>query len=345
MSTEQTPTAITGAAATVSAAPVEAPAPAVPETALAKLTARLVGITARAEHSEMWGVELSPSAHAPTQVILLKFLRANNNDVAAAEKQLTSALEWRKKFQPTKLVSETFDKKKFGDLGYVTTHKDEAGTETVITWNIYGAVRDNNATFGNVEEFIRWRAALMELGVQKLRLNDITEAPAEDGEDIHRMIQVHDYRSVSFFRMDPAVKAASKATIETLSMAYPELLAHKYFVNVPAVMGWVFGVMKLFLAPATLRKFHPISSGTSLSTELKSISSSLPKEYGGQGPSVTEAETVKLVDDAPATMPIANDAQTEAKPVDSSASTTTPVVTDAEVKAAEAEPLAEERVA
>lgn len=143
--------------------------------------------------------------------------------------------------------------------------------------------------------FIRWRAALMELGVQKLRLGEIKEPLAEDAQDTYQMLQVHDYLSVSFFRMDPAVKAASKQTIETFSMAYPELLAHKYFVNVPAIMGWMFGVMKLFLAPATLRKFHPMASGATLSTELKSISSSLPKEYGGQGPSVKEGETLKLV--------------------------------------------------
>jgi hypothetical protein len=61
-------------------------------------------------------------------------------------------LEWRKKIQPGKLVSETFDKKKFGDLGFVTVHKDEAGKDEVITWNIYGAVKDNKATFGNIEE-------------------------------------------------------------------------------------------------------------------------------------------------------------------------------------------------
>jgi hypothetical protein len=140
----------------------------------------------------------------------------------------------------------------------------------------------------------------MELGVQKLRLNGITEPPSEKATDDHQMIQVHDYQSVSFFRMDPAVKAASKETIETFSMAYPELLSHKYFVNVPLIMGWMFGIMKHFLSAATLRKFHPMTSGTTLATELKSISASLPSEYGGQGPSVQEeGETVKLVDLAP----------------------------------------------
>lgn len=136
----------------------------------------------------------------------------------------------------------------------------------------------------------------MELGVQQLHLNDIKEPLPEDGTDKHQMLQVHDYRSVSFFRMDPAVKAASKETISVFSTAYPELLAHKYFVNVPAIMGWMFGAMKLFLAPATLKKFHPMASGASLATELKSIASSLPQEYGGSGAPVQQGLTVTLVD-------------------------------------------------
>ncbi|KAL7808095.1 CRAL/TRIO domain-containing protein [Trichoderma aethiopicum] len=276
----------------------EAPASA-PDTPLSRLTARLADIIKQSGHSEMWGVELSSDAsHAPTQVVLQKFLRANNGDVAGAEKQLGAALAWRQKWQPTKLVSQAFSKDKFGGLGFVTNHKDDAGNNTVITWNIYGAVKDNKATFGDVNEFIKWRTALMELGVQQLHLNDIKEPLPEDGTDKHQMLQVHDYKSVSFFRMDPAVKAASKETISVFSTAYPELLAHKYFVNVPTIMGWMFGAMKLFLAPATLKKFHPMASGASLATELKSIASSLPQEYGGSGAPVQQGLTVTLVDAA-----------------------------------------------
>ncbi|KAG6052756.1 hypothetical protein E4U17_005432 [Claviceps sp. LM77 group G4] len=334
------------AAPAADAVPETPSAPAAPavETPLTKLTARLPDITNKAKHSEMWGVELSPcSAHAPTQVVLLKFLRANNNQVDAAEKQLLSALEWRKEMQPAKLVTEAFPRAKFGDLGYVTTHKDEAGKETVITWNIYGAVKNNKTTFGNVQEFLRWRTALMELGVQKLNLNDITKPLAEDDEDIYRMLQVHDYLSVSFFRMDPAVKTASKQTIQTFSMAYPELLSHKYFVNVPAIMGWMFGFMKLFLTPATLRKFHPMTSGTSLSTELKSLATSLPKEYGGQGLSVKEAETVHLVDEAEAAP---QEMESQAAAVADTAAPTNPDVAQPEAQpvetaAVETKPAAE----
>ncbi|KAF4440916.1 SFH5-phospholipid transporter [Fusarium acutatum] len=277
-------------------AAVPAENPATPETPLTKLNARLEDIFTKTLHKEMWGVQLTNIDHVPTKVVLQKFLRANNDDPVAAEKQLTQALEWRKKMNPTALVTQTFDKSKFGDLGYVTVHKGENGKETIITWNIYGAVKDNKATFGNVQEFIKWRAAIMELSVQKLKLDQVTEPIPEGGEDPYQMIQVHDYLNVSFFRMDPAVKAASKETISVFSMAYPELLAHKYFVNVPAIMGWMFGAMKLFLAPATLRKFHPMTSGTTLATELKGIVSTLPKEYGGQGPSVKEGMSVSFTE-------------------------------------------------
>lgn len=171
------------------------------------------------------------------------------------------------------------------------------------------------------------------MGVQKLKLNEAKELIPDDGDDPYQMLQVHDYLSVSFFRMDPSVKAASRETISTFSMAYPELLAHKYFVNVPAIMGWMYGAMKLFLAPATLRKFHPMTSGTTLATELTSIVGSLPKEYGGKGGSVKEGETVKLEEktaaaepatDKPAAEPTAEEATTEQK------------ADAAEIKAAEA---------
>ncbi|KAM3447122.1 hypothetical protein MY3296_009022 [Beauveria thailandica] len=288
MSTEATPAITTTAEA--------------PKTPLARLTARLAEITTKVDYKEMWGVQLDGSSeNIPSQVVLQKFLRANSNNAEAAEKQLASALEWRKKMQPASLVDQQFDKSKFADLGYVTIHKDDAGKETVVTWNIYGAVKDNKATFGNVDEFIRWRAALMELSVQRLKLNEVKELIPEGGQDPYQMIQVHDYLNVSFFRMDPAVKAASKETIQTFSMAYPELLAHKYFVNVPFIMGWMFGAMKLFLAPATLRKFHPMTSGTTLATELPTIVATLPSEYGGKGPSVKECgQQLALVDTAPA---------------------------------------------
>lgn len=134
----------------------------------------------------------------------------------------------------------------------------------------------------------------MELSLRELDLAHATEPIPTDGVDPYRMVQVHDYLNVSFLRMDPAVRAASKEVIATFSMAYPELLSEKFFVNVPVLMGFVFTAMKVFLAPATIKKFHPLSYGSSLAGELPGFGESLPKVYGGKGADLdAEGLTVK----------------------------------------------------
>ena len=100
------------------------------------------------------------------------------------------------------------------------------------------------------------------------------------GSDPYQGIQVHDYLSVSFLRMDPYAKAASKKTIETFQQYYPEMLSRKFFVNVPVVMGWMFNAMKLILSRETVKKFTVLSYGQQLATELDE---NVPTEYGGKG--------------------------------------------------------------
>lgn len=278
--------------------PPEKEIQAPPGTPLAKLFAELPSIIEEAGYKEMWGVTLSEDSHVPTTIVLEKFLRANTKDVAKAKAQLIEALKWRKNIKPQELLASTeFDATKFGGLGYVTTYPKSAGQgKEIITWNIYGAVKDNKATFGNVEEFVKWRAALMELSVKELDLASATEKIPENGTDPYRMVQVHDYLNVSFLRMDPTIKAASTETIKTFSMAYPELMKEKFFVNVPLLMGWVFSAMKLFLSPETIKKFHPLSYGSSLASELKDFGQDLPIAYGGKGEDVKDGLTVKYAD-------------------------------------------------
>ncbi|KAI8233996.1 Phosphatidylinositol transfer protein sfh5 [Colletotrichum sp. SAR 10_99] len=318
------------------------------KTSLASLFEKLPGILEAAKHKEMWGVQLSDNTHVPTTVVLQKFLRANDDDVAKAADQLQKALEWRRDTNPGKLLDDvSFDKKKFDELGYVTTHKDTEGKEIIITWNIYGAVKDKQATFGNVDEFIKWRAALMELSVRKLGLDKVQTPIPEGGEDPYQMIQVHDYLNVSFLRMDPAVKNASSQTIKIFAMAYPELLNHKYFVNIPALMGWVFKAMKVFLAPKTVAKFHPLGYGSELGNELPALKQSLPKDYGGSGESIkTTGQTVKLADAAapvaPATETKATETHAPAAPAASEP--VTAAAAPQPEKAAEATPAASEPV-
>lgn len=76
----------------------------------------------------------------------------------------------------------------------------------------------------------------MELALEVLSLKTARD-PITATYDPYKITQVHDYKNISFLRQSPAVKTASKETIEIFSANYPELLKEKFFVNVPAVMG------------------------------------------------------------------------------------------------------------
>ena len=123
---------------------------------LSKLLAELPAILKEADYNEVYGITLDPAEPAYTKLILQKFLRANANDLAKAKQQLLSTLKWRKEFQPLKAKEETFSKERFGGLGYVTFAEGVPGSVTekdVVTYNVYGAVKDKKATFEDLQGY------------------------------------------------------------------------------------------------------------------------------------------------------------------------------------------------
>ena len=69
----------------------------------------------------------------------------------AAEEQLTKALEWRKEMKPLEIVKDMkFSAKKFKNLGFITTY-GVGEAKSVFTWNIYGAVKNIDETFGDLK--------------------------------------------------------------------------------------------------------------------------------------------------------------------------------------------------
>lgn len=135
-------------------AQAEKPAYLKNNAALSQFFDRLPEILKNAEYSEMWGVTLQEdSAHVPTINILIKYLRANEGNVKLAEEQLVKALKWRKTMDPVALAeSGVYDAGKFAGLGYLTNYTGADGKETVVTWNIYGAVKDLGHAFGDLDE-------------------------------------------------------------------------------------------------------------------------------------------------------------------------------------------------
>jgi hypothetical protein len=122
---------------------------------LSKFFSLFPDLVEEAGHDEVYGIQLSPASPFQTKLILQKFLRANKNDLAKAKQQLLETLKWRKEFDPIKAASETFSQEKFGGLGYIIEIEGMPGSlneKDVVTFNIYGAVKDNKKTFGDVNE-------------------------------------------------------------------------------------------------------------------------------------------------------------------------------------------------
>jgi len=181
----------------------------------------------------------------PSQIILQKYLNANDQDVTRAKEQLKNTLDWRAKNKPSELIQKKYSSDKFAGLGYVTSYPAEGATpdnKEVFTWNIYGGVKDIPKSFGDLDAFIEWRVALMEMAMKELDLSSATK-PITANDDPYKIYQVHDYKGISFLRSPPSVRGAAKKTVEVLAMAYPETLREKFFINVPG---------KLDLSAATL---------------------------------------------------------------------------------------------
>lgn len=119
-------------------------------------------LTTEASHNEVYGIELTKSNPFHTKLILQKFLRANQNDLGKAKQQLLETLKWRKEFDPVKAMDESFDQKRFDGLGYVLEVEgvpESPNKKDIVTFNIYGAVKDNKATFGDLDGYMPHRTS------------------------------------------------------------------------------------------------------------------------------------------------------------------------------------------
>ncbi|KAL9081049.1 MAG: hypothetical protein Q9157_000365 [Trypethelium eluteriae] len=264
---------------------------------LFQLEGSIKDVLREADYDEVYGIRLDHSGAFHNKLILQKFLRANANDVSKARAQLLETLKWRKEFQPLKCVEEVFSRERFVGLGYVTLVDgvpDSSNKTDVVTFNIYGAVKDPKFTFEDLEGFLRWRVGLMELGIQKMNLKKASTAIPDFGKgpDPYQGIQVHDYLNVKFLSMDAHAKAASQKAVETFKQYYPETLSRKFFVNVPRVMGWMFGAIRLVLSKETIQKFTVLTYGKDLAGEL---GNGVPEEYGGKAGSLDSmGETLRV---------------------------------------------------
>ncbi|KAK7207928.1 phosphatidylinositol transfer protein SFH5 [Myxozyma melibiosi] len=234
-------------------------------------------VVKEAEYSEIYAHNILATDSAAVDAIILKFLVANAYDVPAARAQILGTLKWRKEFKPLSAAFEEVHDAKFDGLGYITEDKSKPNGD-IVTWNLYGqAAGKPEVVFGDTEQFLRWRVGVMERGLQLL----------DFASERTKIDQVHDYMNVSFLRMDPNAKKASKAAVAIFSSHYPELLGRKLFINVPLIMGWMFAAMKLLVSRETMAKFVVLSYGSQL---VDYLGPGIPEVYGGKGQPLKEQD-------------------------------------------------------
>lgn len=199
-------------------------------TKLAKLIDLIPKILAKLDnpnYDEIFGYRINTSdkPHVDINIrneILLKFLAADDYDLQLSTQRLIKCLNWRNKFQPLHAAfKEEFDPE-LNSLGVITDFSKADDNLHVITWNLYGNLKNPKKIFekfgdsGGSEsaddvlpgsQFLRWRIGLME---KSLQLIDFTS------KDNHKIGQIHDYNNVSMFRIDPGMNKRQRKSLRFL---------------------------------------------------------------------------------------------------------------------------------
>ena len=78
------------------------------------------------------------------------------------------------------------------------------------------ATHGKNVVLTAFHRFVRWRVALQEIAISHLKLNEATKIIPDycKGPDPYKMMNVHDYLSVSFFRRPAEIKNSSSKIID-----------------------------------------------------------------------------------------------------------------------------------
>ena len=215
--------------------------------------------------------------------MLTKFLRASLMVEETAVARIQKTILWRKEFGVEQVLTETFPEE-FSQAGYVH------GVDLVgrpVMFNVYGVHQEifsgklaqvklhvmmllTSSVFLDLNRFLRWRVQLMEHGIKQL-----------DFHSANSLVQIHDYDGVSMFSSTESTKAAARETVKLFAEHYPELLAKKFFINVPWYMAGFYSFLQPLIPAKTAEKFVICSSGYKEDL-LKVIPvDSLPVKYGG----------------------------------------------------------------
>lgn len=219
---------------------------------LADLRGRLPGIASRAREGSaeaaavpeggftLWEVRIEEQSDA-SDIVLLKYLRAEELDVDKAEERLVQTLIFRADCKIDELAKAELPEH-FQGHDFITG-TDEGGRPVMISR--FGTM-DIDKVFGDLEAFVRYRAKLMENAIALLKFE---RGAAED------LTQVHDYSGVLTSMFNSDVKNGVTAISKVFTEHYPEFKGKTLFVNFPAVFSKPFQALAALLPERTRKKF------------------------------------------------------------------------------------------
>uniref|UniRef100_A0A7S4Q212 CRAL-TRIO domain-containing protein n=1 Tax=Alexandrium monilatum TaxID=311494 RepID=A0A7S4Q212_9DINO len=195
---------------------------------------------AKEEHLKIWGVDVEAPSVA-LDMVLLKYLRAEDLDVERAAKRLAETLQFRVDSTLDALVDEELPEH---FQGHDTIDGVDADGRPLMI-SRYGQM-DNDKVFGDPDAFVRYRLQVMEKAMAKLRFEP--GAPED-------LCQVHDYSGVNLLFKSNEVKAGIAAMTKVFSAHYPETKGKTIFVKFPLLFSKLFQAFSVFIPEKTRKKF------------------------------------------------------------------------------------------
>lgn len=259
---------------------------------LAELRAKVPEIVAQARESceeakalkqqTIWGVNVEAEGEA-SDIVLLKYLRAEELDVAKAAERIVQTLVWRAECCIDELaraeLPEHFQGHDFLD------GLDVDGRPVMISR--FGGM-DLKMVFGDVEAFVRYRSQLMERAIGQLSFK---KGAVED------LCQVHDYSGVPLFFGTSDVKGGVAAVSKVFSEHYPETKGKTIFVNFPAAFSKLWKAFGMFIPERTRKKFLIFGEGDQASLFEHISPDVVPEVLGGmvRNPPGAVSTTCKVI--------------------------------------------------
>ncbi|KAK2594828.1 cytosolic factor, phosphatidylinositol/phosphatidylcholine transfer protein [Conoideocrella luteorostrata] len=229
-------------------------------------------------HQLRMTLEAEGYSHRLDTLTLLRFLRARKFDVNLAKEMFVECEKWRKETMldellPTWDYPEKPELTKYYKQFYHKTDKDGRPLyiETLGGINMPAMLKITTA-----------ERMLTNLAVEYERVSDprLPACSRKAGYLLETSCSIMDLKGVTLTKVPSVYSFISQVTVISQNY-YPERLGKLYLINAPWGFSTIWGVVKGWLDPVTVKKIHILGSGYQTELLKQVPAENLPKEFGG----------------------------------------------------------------